>query len=266
VIKTSSDYGTQTTGSLFIRHPRCLPKQQVLKLYDGVKDGEISDKNIKGFSKLSEEDKDSLKTALEEIRDGVSDDEDKKKKKKEKTATTKTKKAASTTKKGTKRKKAERGEAPAKRKKKPKDPNAPKKPQTAFFLYMHQERLVVKKNNPEMKAKDISKTIGAQWRELTEQQKKPYHDEYEKLKAEYTKILAKYKKEKKENGEDEEEETAQEEGDDEKPKKRKKRAPKKKVEEEEEEEAGEAEEATGKKTNGKKEEEEESEVAEAEGE
>jgi len=139
VIKTSSDYGTQTTGSLFIRHPRCLPKQQVLKLYDGVKDGEISDKNIKGFSKLSEEDKDSLKTALEEIRDGVSDDEDKKKKKKEKTATTKTKKAASTTKKGTKRKKSRKRRSTSQKKEETKRPKCPEKT-TDSFLFVYAPR------------------------------------------------------------------------------------------------------------------------------
>ena len=41
--------------------------------------------------------------------------------------------------------------------KKIKDPNAPKRPMTAYFLFMGEKRAEVKQSNPDIKVQDIAK-------------------------------------------------------------------------------------------------------------
>ena len=45
----------------------------------------------------------------------------------------------------------------SKKAKKIKDPNAPKRPMTAYFLFMGEKRAEVKKSNPDIKVQDIVK-------------------------------------------------------------------------------------------------------------
>lgn len=47
-----------------------------------------------------------------------------------------------------------------------KDPNAPKRPLSAFFLFSQDERPEIKKKNPSMSVGDISKEIGARWKKV----------------------------------------------------------------------------------------------------
>lgn len=44
--------------------------------------------------------------------------------------------------------------------KKKKDPNAPKRPLSAYFMYMKEERATVVAENPDMKLTEISTEIG----------------------------------------------------------------------------------------------------------
>ena len=44
-----------------------------------------------------------------------------------------------------------------KKAKKIKDPNAPKRPMTAYFLFKGEKRAEVKKSNPDIKVQDIAK-------------------------------------------------------------------------------------------------------------
>jgi hypothetical protein len=122
-----------------------------------------------------------------------------------------------------------------KRKREPKDPNAPKKPLTGYMTFCQEERENIKSENPEMKAKEIMSELGNRWKSLSEAEKKKYNDQYKAAKAKYDEEMKKYKAEK---GEESEEE---------KPQKKKKAASKrsskkkKKEEEEEEEEDNESE-------------------------
>jgi high mobility group protein B2 len=54
------------------------------------------------------------------------------------------------------------------KKKKKKDPNAPKRNMSAFFLYSNDVRATVKQENPEAKFGDIAKIISVQYKQLSE--------------------------------------------------------------------------------------------------
>lgn len=72
----------------------------------------------------------------------------------------------------------------AHRAKKEKDPNAPKRPSTAYFLYANTRRAAVKEEHPEWKVSDIAKHLGAEWKNLSDAQKAPFVAEAAKKKAE----------------------------------------------------------------------------------
>lgn len=80
-----------------------------------------------------------------------------------------------------------------KTKKKKKDPNAPKRPLSAYFLFQKAKRAEIKEANPDFGLGDIAKALGEQWKQLSEEEKKPYTDEAATLKAEYDVVLKKYK-------------------------------------------------------------------------
>ncbi|XLR45536.1 hypothetical protein HN51_029648 [Arachis hypogaea] len=96
------------------------------------------------------------------------------------------------------RKKPKSNEPKAKRAKvektkKVKDPNAPKRPPTAFFLFMDDFRKSFKEANPDSKdVKRVSKEAGEKWRSMTDEEKKPYSDKLAELKAEYEKAMEIY--------------------------------------------------------------------------
>jgi len=78
------------------------------------------------------------------------------------------------------------------------DPDAPFKPKkskNAFMIFTAANREQVKADNPDIKPTDISKKMGEMWGDLSDEDKEPYVEESEKLKAEYL--------EKKEKWEDE---------------------------------------------------------------
>ena len=68
------------------------------------------------------------------------------------------------------------------------DPDAPFKPKkskNAFMLFTAANREQVKADNPDIKPTDISKKMGEMWADLSDEDKEPYVEEAEKLKAEY---------------------------------------------------------------------------------
>jgi len=72
------------------------------------------------------------------------------------------------------------------------DPNKPKRPLTAFMRYSASRRKVIREKNPQHSMIQISKIIGEEWRGLTDDGKRPYHDaaavdheKYKKLKDAY---------------------------------------------------------------------------------
>ncbi|PRQ41457.1 putative chromatin remodeling & transcriptional activation HMG family [Rosa chinensis] len=73
---------------------------------------------------------------------------------------------------------------------KSKDPNAPKRPLTAFFLFMNDFRKAYKEANPDSKGvKMVAKEGGEKWNLMTDEEKKPYMDKAAELKDEYKKTL-----------------------------------------------------------------------------
>ncbi|CAN0888205.1 High mobility group B protein 7 [Linum grandiflorum] len=83
----------------------------------------------------------------------------------------------------------ETGEPKPKRAKKEKgDPNKPKRPPTAYFIFMADFRKEYKEANPDCKeAKQVVKDAGAKWSSMTEEEKKPYNEKAAQLKADFAK-------------------------------------------------------------------------------
>jgi len=78
--------------------------------------------------------------------------------------------------------------------KKPKDKNAPKRPQSSYFVYSNERRVELKRVNPEKKVTEISKMIAAEWNKKDEAGKKPYEEKAKEKKEQYEKDLKEYKK------------------------------------------------------------------------
>lgn len=57
-----------------------------------------------------------------------------------------------------------------------KDPNAPKRPLSAYFAWLGENRAKVKAENPEMKHKDVTSKLGEMWGSLDEDVKKKYKE------------------------------------------------------------------------------------------
>ncbi|XP_065867070.1 high mobility group B protein 7-like isoform X2 [Euphorbia lathyris] len=67
-----------------------------------------------------------------------------------------------------------------------KDPSKPKRPPTAFFIFMK----TFKEANPGSKdVKRVAKEAGEKWKSMSDDEKKQYHDKAAELKAEYNKGL-----------------------------------------------------------------------------
>lgn len=94
-----------------------------------------------------------------------------------------------------KAKKKSADEKPKKRtrEKKTRDPNQPKKPATAFFVFMDDFRKTYKETNPDVKgAAQVGKEGGLKWKAMSDEDKKPYLEKAAELKAEYEKAMSKY--------------------------------------------------------------------------
>jgi len=74
-----------------------------------------------------------------------------------------------------------------------KDPNAPKLPSTAWFLFSADERAKVKAEDPSLSFGDIAKLIGQRWKEVDSEDKKRYEKMAEEGKKKYDIDMAAYK-------------------------------------------------------------------------
>ncbi|KAM0946957.1 putative chromatin remodeling & transcriptional activation HMG family [Dioscorea sansibarensis] len=100
---------------------------------------------------------------------------------------------------------------PVKKEKAGKDPNKPKRPPSAFFVFMEEFRKSYKEKNPHVnKVAVIGKAGGEKWKSLSTAEKAPYEARAAKLKTEYGKKMDAYNKqaESGNNAADEEEETS----------------------------------------------------------
>ncbi|WVN90223.1 uncharacterized protein L203_105459 [Cryptococcus depauperatus CBS 7841] len=65
-----------------------------------------------------------------------------------------------------------------KKEKKAKDPNAPKRPPSAYILFQNEVREEIRRSNPGMVYKDILGIISQKWKDLPDPQKKIYEEAY----------------------------------------------------------------------------------------
>lgn len=76
--------------------------------------------------------------------------------------------------------------------KKPKDKNAPKRPQTGYFRFQNEKRKEWK-HDPSIESKDVCKKASVLWSRMNTEQKKPYQQIAKQDKAKYEEILKQYK-------------------------------------------------------------------------
>lgn len=79
------------------------------------------------------------------------------------------------------------------KKKMKKDSRAPKRPASAFLLFSGERRGAVKEANPGIHNTEISKELGKLWREMSDEQKKPYVDQEKAERVKYNEDMAYYK-------------------------------------------------------------------------
>ncbi|XP_074263817.1 high mobility group B protein 3-like [Silene latifolia] len=94
--------------------------------------------------------------------------------------------------------------APAKKGKPAKDPNKPKRPPSAFFVFMEDFRVQYKQKHPNNKSvAAVGKAGGEKWKSLSDAEKAPYVQKAEKRKVDYEKNMNAYNKKLAEGPEDE---------------------------------------------------------------
>jgi len=77
--------------------------------------------------------------------------------------------------------------------KKYKDPNAPKRPPSAFFIFCGDFRTKVKSEQPDASIGDVAKKLGLMWNALSVEDKQPYEKKAAKLKEQYDKDITAYR-------------------------------------------------------------------------
>lgn len=80
---------------------------------------------------------------------------------------------------------------------KEKDPNAPKKPANAFFMFCQQQRaniqeVFLKENDEEISHQEMTKRLAIEWNGLPQEKKKVYYELYEKEKERYEQEMKEY--------------------------------------------------------------------------
>ncbi|BGP58039.1 hypothetical protein JCM8202_001722 [Rhodotorula sphaerocarpa] len=91
-----------------------------------------------------------------------------------------------------------------------KDPNAPKRPLSAYMLFSQDKRAEVKEEQPDVSFGEIGKILGSKWKEATPDEKKPYEDKAAAEKVRYEKEKAAYEAESKAKAGKEEEDEDEE--------------------------------------------------------
>uniref|UniRef100_A0A251T134 Putative high mobility group box domain-containing protein n=1 Tax=Helianthus annuus TaxID=4232 RepID=A0A251T134_HELAN len=89
-----------------------------------------------------------------------------------------------------------------------KDPNKPKRPASAFFVFMEDFRKQFKAENPDNKSvAAVGKAGGAKWKAMSTSEQAPYVAKAEKRKAEYEKTMVAYNKKQAMGGKDEDDDS-----------------------------------------------------------
>ncbi|KAJ3047977.1 hypothetical protein HK097_010995, partial [Rhizophlyctis rosea] len=77
--------------------------------------------------------------------------------------------------------------------KKTKDPNAPKQPLTSYILYCQDIREQVRAEHPEFSQTEIAREMGRRWKEISEEEKRPYDEKALRKREEYNHALVAYR-------------------------------------------------------------------------
>ncbi|KAL6549125.1 high mobility group box 3 [Orobanche hederae] len=97
-----------------------------------------------------------------------------------------------------------------------KDPNKPKRPASAFFIFMEEFRKTYKKEHPKNKAVSaVGKAGGEKWKSMNEAEKAPYVAKQAERKAEYEKNMEAYNRKLAGDGDDDESDKSKSEVNDE---------------------------------------------------
>ncbi|KAK9756644.1 hypothetical protein RND81_01G112000 [Saponaria officinalis] len=76
-----------------------------------------------------------------------------------------------------------------------KDPNKPKRPPSAFFVFMEDFRVQYKQKHPNNKSvAAVGKAGGEKWKSLSDAEKAPFIQKAEKRKSDYEKTMTAYNK------------------------------------------------------------------------
>mmetsp|Transcript_59474 Transcript_59474/g.145634 ORF Transcript_59474/g.145634 Transcript_59474/m.145634 type:complete len:472 (+) Transcript_59474:4745-6160(+) len=77
----------------------------------------------------------------------------------------------------------------------PKDPTAPRRPPSAFLIYCKLRRRQLSRENPGVKNTDISKMLGKEWTNATDDVKRPYLEQEQHDREEYYREMAVWRSE-----------------------------------------------------------------------
>ena len=81
-----------------------------------------------------------------------------------------------------------------------KDPDAPKRPPTAFFLFASTRRNAIKRAHKGAGVTEIARELGKEWRSLSDEKKNKFYAKAATEKAKYDKLREKYEEKKHANG------------------------------------------------------------------
>lgn len=73
-----------------------------------------------------------------------------------------------------------------------KDPNAPKKPRTAFMFYYQEKKSITSEQNPNLRAVEIKKMISKDWKEVSSDNREKYEKQAKRDKKRYEEEIKEY--------------------------------------------------------------------------
>ncbi|ERN09781.1 hypothetical protein AMTRI_Chr08g201910 [Amborella trichopoda] len=84
-----------------------------------------------------------------------------------------------------------------------KDPNKPKRPPSAFFVFLEEFRKIYKEEHPNVKAVSaVGKAGGEKWKSMSDAEKAPFEAKAAKRKSDYEKLMSAYNKKQESAAED----------------------------------------------------------------